>query len=68
MQKEFPFLKVVDKSESELLCSFCDGKFNVADGERTTINQHIKTQNHDKIIIVKECHYEPTSTSEASMT
>ena len=39
MQKMFPFLIVVDITESEMLCSLFDRKFNVADGGRTKINQ-----------------------------
>ena len=46
----------------------CDGKFNAADGGRTSINQHIEIQKHDKGAIVQECRYEPPSTSEASIT
>ena len=64
MQKEFPLMKVVDRTESEAFCSLYDEKFNVADGRRTRINQHIKTRNTTK---VQECRYEPPSSSEASM-
>ena len=68
MQKEFQFLKVVDRTESQVLCLMCDGKFYVADGGKTSINQHIETQKHDIGTIVQECRYEPPSTYKASMT
>lgn len=48
MQSEFPFLKCVAESESEVLCKLCDSKFSVADGGRTRINAHIGTQKHIK--------------------
>lgn len=48
MKNEFPFLKPVAGSESEVLCTFCDGKFSVADGGRTRIKAHINTQKHIK--------------------
>ena len=41
MQKEFQFLKVVDRTESEVLCMLCDGKFNVADGGRTSVASEV---------------------------
>ena len=47
VQKKFRFLKTVASSESEVLCTLC-GKLSVADGERTRINGHIKTQKHIK--------------------
>lgn len=46
--KEFPFLKLVSGSESEVLCTLCDGKFSVAKGGRSQIVQHIETQKHIK--------------------
>ena len=44
MQNEFRFMKTVAGSESELLCTLCDGKFSVGDGGRIHINAHIKIQ------------------------
>jgi hypothetical protein len=48
MRNEFPFLKAVQDSESEVLCSLCHGKFSVADGGRTRIKVHLNTQKHIK--------------------
>lgn len=48
MQKEFQFLKAVNGSETEVVCSLCDGKFNVSNGGRACIKQHISSQKHIK--------------------
>ena len=48
MQKEFPFLKAVTGSESDVMCSLCNVKFNVVDGGRTRIKAHLNTLKHIK--------------------
>ena len=48
MQNEFPFLKAVHGTDSDVMCSLCDGRFSVADSGRKQINQHINTQKHIK--------------------
>lgn len=46
LQKEYPFLKTVAASESEVFCTICDGKFSIADGGRTRIKDHTNTKKH----------------------
>lgn len=48
MRAEFPFLKLVDGSESEVLCTLCSAKFNISNGGRTLIKQHVGTSKHIK--------------------
>lgn len=50
MQEEYPYLKPLAGSESEVICTLCAGKFSVADGGRARINAHIKTQKHIKAL------------------
>lgn len=59
-RKEFPFLKLAAGSETEVLCTLCDGKFSVAKGGRAKIVQHIETQKHIKAL--------STTSSNQSMT
>lgn len=58
--KEFPFLKLAAGSESDVLCTLCDGKFSVAKGGRPKILQHIETTKHIKAL--------KTTSSNQSMT
>src|SRR5271165_3567130 len=46
LQKEFPFLK--QKSGSEIFCTLCDSKFNIANWGRAAISDHLKTGKHIK--------------------
>jgi hypothetical protein len=52
MQNEFKFLKTVPGSESMVLCTLCDSKFSVADGEITHIKDHTDTKKHIKSLEV----------------
>ena len=49
MQKEFPFLKSVDRTGSEELCSLCDGMFNVTDGEELALINTSRPRNTTKV-------------------
>ena len=54
LQKEFTFLKKL-KLDSEVECGYCGARFSVAHGGRADINQHIKTDRHQRAVLAKSC-------------
>jgi hypothetical protein len=46
LREEFPFLKLVDGTETEVLCTYCSTKFNIGSSGRYSIKRHEETRNH----------------------
>lgn len=46
LQQDYPFLKAVPESPSDVVCLLCLGKFSIANSGRPKVLQHLDTQKH----------------------
>lgn len=69
MRTEYPFLELDTScigSKSNLICKLCDGRFNIANGGRRRIKEHLNAQKHLKSLnkVADDSVYEKLSEDE----
>jgi hypothetical protein len=46
MENEFPYLKLVDGTEAEVFCKYCNKSFDIGASGRYSIKRHEESRNH----------------------
>ena len=53
LQEEFPFLRPMDHSGFDAVCSICNSSFSVRHGGRSDVNDHVQSKKHKAGITAK---------------